>query len=174
MRHGVGYRKFQKSAAHTRAMLRNIATSLLLHEQIETTVQKAKELRPVVEKLITRAKKDTLPNRRHAYSYLMDKAVVHKLFTDIGPRFATRNGGYTRIIQSRLRAGDKAAMAVISLVELGTKGLAPKVAAEGAEPKAKKEKAPKAAKAEKAPKAEKAAKAPKAPKAKKTETADKE
>lgn len=162
MRHGVGYRKFQKSAAHTRAMFRNIATSLLLHEQIETTVQKAKELRPIVEKLITRAKKDTLPNRRLAYSYLKDKAVVHKLFTDIGPRFLTRNGGYTRVIQSRLRAGDKAAMAVISLVELKavTKSEAPVVEAP--------------AKAEKAPKAAKAPKAKKAPKADKAEKTEKE
>ena len=125
MRHGVGYRKFQKSAAHTRAMFRNIATSFLLHEQIETTVQKAKELRPIVEKLITRAKKDTLPARRYVYSYLKDKAVVHKLFTDIGPRFQSRNGGYTRVIQSRLRAGDKAAMAVIALVEFKAKSEAP-------------------------------------------------
>lgn len=118
MRHGVGYRKFQKSAAHTRAMFRNMATSLILHEQIETTVEKAKELRPIVEKLITRARKDTLPSRRIAYSYLKDKAVVHKLFTDVGPRFAARNGGYTRVVRSRNRAGDRAKMAIIALVEL--------------------------------------------------------
>jgi len=118
MRHGVGYRKFQKSAAHTRAMFRNMATSLILHEQIETTLEKAKELRPIVEKLITRAKKDTLPSRRLAYSYLKDKSVVHKLFTEVGPRFAARNGGYTRVVRSGNRAGDAAKMAVIALVEL--------------------------------------------------------
>lgn len=118
MRHGVGYRKFQKSAAHTRAMFRNMATSLILHEQIETTLEKAKELRPIVEKLITRAKKDTLPSRRIAYSYLKDKSVVHKLFTEVGPRFAARNGGYTRVVRSGNRAGDAAKMAVIALVEL--------------------------------------------------------
>ncbi|NDC37852.1 MAG: 50S ribosomal protein L17 [Proteobacteria bacterium] len=125
MRHGVGYRKFQKSAAHTRAMFRNMATSLILHEQIETTVEKAKELRPIVEKLITRAKKDTLPSRRMAYSYLKDKAVVHKLFTEVGPRFAARNGGYTRVVRSGHRAGDRANMAVIALVELKPRAVKP-------------------------------------------------
>lgn len=129
MRHGVGYRKFQKSAAHTRAMFRNMATSLILHEQIETTVEKAKELRPIVEKLITRAKKDTLPARRIAYSYLKDKAVVHKLFTEVGPRFSARNGGYTRVIRSRKRAGDAASMAIIALVEQKPRSVA-KVAAD--------------------------------------------
>jgi large subunit ribosomal protein L17 len=99
-------------------MFRNMATSLILHEQIETTLEKAKELRPIVEKLITRAKKDTLPSRRLAYSYLKDKSVVHKLFTEVGPRFAARNGGYTRVVRSGNRAGDAAKMAVIALVEL--------------------------------------------------------
>lgn len=116
MRHGVGYRKFQKSTAHTRALLRNLATSLLLHEHIETTLQKAKELRPVVEKLITIARDDNLTARRRAYSYLLDKKVVHKLFADVGPRFKTRKGGYTRVVRTRTRAGDAAEMAWIALV----------------------------------------------------------
>lgn len=118
--------KVQKSAAHTRAMFRNIATSLLLHEQVETTLQKAKELRPFVEKIITKAKKDTIPARRQAYSYLMDKSVVHKLFTDIAPRFVARKGGYTRVIRSRRRAGDKAEMAIIALVEQKVRSAQPK------------------------------------------------
>jgi large subunit ribosomal protein L17 len=130
MRHGVGYRKFQKSAAHTRAMFRNMATSLILHEQIETTVEKAKELRPIVEKLITRAKKDTLPARRIAYSYLKDKAVVHKLFVEVGPRFSARNGGYTRVIRSRKRAGDAASMAIIALVEQKPRAASKKVSSD--------------------------------------------
>jgi large subunit ribosomal protein L17 len=116
MRHGIGYRKFQKSTAHTRALLRNLATSLILHERIETTLEKAKELRPVVEKLITSARTDTVTSRRNAYGYLMDKKVVHKLFTDVAPRFKTRPGGYTRVVRTRSRAGDAADMACIALI----------------------------------------------------------
>ena len=121
MRHGVGYRKFQKSTAHTRALFRNLATSLLRQERLETTVEKAKELRPIVEKLITIAKTDNLASRRRIYSYLMDKKVVHKLFTDVGPRFKTRPGGYTRVVRTRSRAGDAADMAWIALVEEAAK-----------------------------------------------------
>ncbi len=116
MRHGNGYRKFQKSRAHQRAMFRNMATSLFLNERCETTVEKAKELRRVAEKLITLGRKDSLHARRQAYSYIMDKAVVHKLFTDIGPRFKTRPGGYTRIVRTRHRKGDAAELALISLL----------------------------------------------------------
>lgn len=116
MRHGNGYRKFQKSRAHQRAMFRNMATSLFLHERCETTVEKAKELRRVVEKLITLGRNDTLAARRQALSYIMDKDVVHKLFTDIGPRFKTRAGGYTRIVRTRHRKGDAAELASISLL----------------------------------------------------------
>jgi len=97
--------------------LRNLATSFIKFERFETTVQKAKELRPVVERLITSGKNDTVADRRQAYSYLLDKAVVHKLFTDIGPRFKTRPGGYTRIVRTRIRHGDTAQMAVIEMVE---------------------------------------------------------
>jgi large subunit ribosomal protein L17 len=94
-----------------------MATSFIKYESFETTVEKAKELRPVVERLITLGKNDTLAARRQAYSYLTDKAIVHKLFADVGPRCAGRNGGYTRIIRTRYRNGDAAQMAVIQLVD---------------------------------------------------------
>jgi len=94
-----------------------MATSFIKYESFETTIEKAKELRPVVERLITLGKNDTLAARRQAYSYLMDKAIVHKLFADVGQRCATRNGGYTRIIRTRYRNGDAAQMAVIQLVD---------------------------------------------------------
>lgn len=116
MRHGNAFRKFQKSRSHQRAMFRNMATSLFLHERCETTVEKAKELRRVAEKLITLGRKDSLHARRQAYSFIMDKDVVHKLFTDIGPRFKNRPGGYTRIVRTRFRKGDAAELALISLL----------------------------------------------------------
>lgn len=117
MRHRKRGRKLNRTPAHRRALFRNMATDLLRHERIETTVEKAKELRGPVEKLITLAGEDSLANRRLAYSYLQDKAVVHKLFTEIGPIFKSRPGGYTRVVRSRLRAGDCAQLAVIELVE---------------------------------------------------------
>ena len=117
MRHGCKLRKFSRNWAHRRALLRNMATSFFQYGSFETTVEKAKELRPVVEKLITNAKTDDLVRRRKAYSYLMDKAIVHKLFADIGPKYAARNGGYTRVVRTRVRHGDAAEMAVIQLVE---------------------------------------------------------
>lgn len=116
MRHRCALRKFNRSSSHRRAMFRNMATALLLHEKCETTVEKAKDLRRVVEKLITLAGSDTLHARRQAYSYLQDKAVVHKLFAEIGPRFKARPGGYTRVLRSRTRSGDAAELAVIELV----------------------------------------------------------
>lgn len=116
MRHGKNFRKFSRSSSHRRALFRNMVTSLLRDERIETTVEKAKDLRPVVEKFITLGKEDTLHARRQAYGYVMDKAVVHKLFTDIGPRFRARPGGYTRIVKGGFRHGDCADMAVIELV----------------------------------------------------------
>jgi len=116
VRHRCALRKFNRSSSHRRAMFRNMATALLLHEKCETTVEKAKDLRRVVEKLITLAGSDTLHARRQAYSYLQDKAVVHKLFAEIGPRFKTRPGGYTRVLRSRTRSGDAAELAVIELV----------------------------------------------------------
>jgi large subunit ribosomal protein L17 len=119
MRHGKTLRKLSRNATHRRALLRNLATSFIKHERFETTVQKAKELRPVVEKLITLGKNDTLDARRQAYSYLTSKAVVHKLFADVGPRCKERNGGYTRIVRTRVRHGDAAELAVIELVDRG-------------------------------------------------------
>jgi large subunit ribosomal protein L17 len=104
-----------------------MATSFLKFERFETTVPKAKELRPVVERLITLGKNDTLAARRQAYAYLTDKAVVHKLFAEVGPRCKERSGGYTRIIRTRVRNGDAAEMAVIELVDrAGEKTVAPK------------------------------------------------
>jgi large subunit ribosomal protein L17 len=98
-------------------MFRNMSTSLLLHETIKTTVPKAKELRRVVEPLITLAKKDGVANRRLAFDRLRDKAIVGKLFTDIGPRFINRPGGYLRILKIGLRTGDAAPMAMVQLVD---------------------------------------------------------
>ncbi|RMG42765.1 MAG: 50S ribosomal protein L17 [Candidatus Dadabacteria bacterium] len=117
MRHRKSYRKFGRSAEHRKAMFRNMATSLLLHEQLKTTEAKAKDLRSVVEKLITLAGNDTLHARRRAYSYLLRKDVVRKLFSEIGPRYKSRPGGYTRVIKTIERRGDGARMAVIQLVE---------------------------------------------------------
>ena len=117
MRHGNGLRQLSRTTSHRRALLRNMATSLLKYERFETTVPKAKELRPVVERLITLGKNDTLAARRQAYAYLTDKAVVHKLFADVGPRCRERSGGYTRIVRTRVRNGDAAEMAVIELVD---------------------------------------------------------
>ncbi|MFM1847010.1 MAG: hypothetical protein RL417_484 [Pseudomonadota bacterium] len=144
MRHQHAFRKFQKSPAHRRAMFRNMATSLLREERIETTVEKAKELRGVVEPLITLAGDDTLHARRQAYSYLLDKKVVQKLFKELGPRFKARPGGYTRIVRTRNRAGDAAELAMMELLA----GETPAAAKEEAAPKkkagAKKKAAPKA------------------------------
>jgi large subunit ribosomal protein L17 len=94
-----------------------MATSLIQYEKFETTVEKAKELRPLVERLVTLGREDTLAARRQAYSYLTCKKVVHKLFTDVGPRFKARPGGYTRIVRSRIRPGDAAELAVIEFVD---------------------------------------------------------
>jgi large subunit ribosomal protein L17 len=170
MRHGNGHRQLSRNASHRRALLRNLATSFIKFERFETTVQKAKELRPVVERLITSAKAGTLADRRRAGSYLLDKKVVHKLFEDIGPRFVSRNGGYTRIVRTGIRHGDTAEMAVIELVEKAASGkTSAKKGAEGSKDAPKKSaSAKKAAPA----KAEKAAKEPKAKKAAKSEAAE--
>ena len=117
MRHRVGGRKLQRTSSHRIALFRNQATALVKHEQIMTTLAKAKELRPYVEKLITLAKKGGLSNRRLAYARLMDDAQLVKLFDVLGPRYAGRNGGYTRIIKAGIRASDAAAMAVIEFVD---------------------------------------------------------
>lgn len=116
MRHGHGYRKFTMTSAHRGAMFRNMVTSLILHERIETTVERAKDLRRVVERIITSAKEDTLQARRAAHSFLKSKDSVQKLFAEIGPRYKTRKGGYSRVVRSGYRAGDKADLAIIQLV----------------------------------------------------------
>jgi large subunit ribosomal protein L17 len=116
MRHLNHGRKFSRTSAHRIAMFRNMATSLFRHEKIETTDQKAKELRGFAEKLITLAKKGDVHARRLAYRDIRDQEVLAKLFTDIGPRFKTRNGGYTRITKSRIRRGDNASVSIIELV----------------------------------------------------------
>jgi large subunit ribosomal protein L17 len=170
MRHAKGLRQLSRTASHRRALLRNMATSFIRYESFETTVEKAKELRPVVERLITLGKNDTLAARRQAYSYLLDKAIVHKLFADVGPRCASRNGGYTRIIRTRYRNGDAAQMAVIQLVDRAEETQAAGEEASSTEKKAdSKSKASKKAPAKKAP-AEKKAAAKKAP-AKKAKSA---
>ena len=117
MRHGAAYRKLGRTPSHRQAMFANMAASLIKHEQITTTLPKAKELRPFVEKLVTLAKKGDLHARRQAISQVRDVPQVGKLFETIGPRYADRNGGYTRIIKAGFRYGDNAAMAVIEFVD---------------------------------------------------------
>lgn len=117
MRHRKSGRKLGRNSSHRKAMFRNMSTSLLLHETIKTTVPKAKELRRVVEPLITLSKKDSVANRRLAFSRLRDKEIVGKLFLEIGPRFIERPGGYLRILKLGPRAGDAAPMAMVQLVD---------------------------------------------------------
>ncbi len=117
MRHGNGLRKLNRTSEHRQAMLRNMCNSLLLHEAIKTTVPKAKELRRVVEPLITLAKVATLANRRLAFNRLRDRDMVTKLFNELGPRYNTRPGGYTRILKMGFRIGDNAPMAFVELVD---------------------------------------------------------
>jgi large subunit ribosomal protein L17 len=136
MRHRNSGRQLSRNASHRHAMMRNMATSLLRHETIRTTVPKAKELRRVVEPLITLAKIDSLGKRRLAFSRLRDDAVVEKLFADLGPRFKARAGGYTRILKMEPRPGDSADMALMQLVDAAV------VAGEKTEDPAKSGKAP--------------------------------
>ena len=117
MRHGHGLRKLNRTSSHRLAMLRNMANSLIEHEAIKTTVPKAKELRRVVEPLITMAKEPTLANKRLAFDRLRNRDNVVKLFNVLGPRFAKRPGGYTRILKMGFRVGDNAPMAYMELVE---------------------------------------------------------
>ena len=117
MRHGVVQRKLGRNGSHRRAMLANLVASLILEGSIETTVTRAKEVRRVAERLITRAKGGTLHDRRIVISRMNYKEAVIKLFDDVAPRFADRPGGYTRIIRTRFRVGDASPMAVISLVD---------------------------------------------------------
>ena len=117
MRHGISQRKLSRKSGHRKALFRNMAAALIKHEQIVTTVAKAKELRPYVEKLITLAKRGGLSNRRLAASRLMDDAQLTKLFYVLAERYAGRDGGYTRIIKAGYRASDAAAIAYIELVD---------------------------------------------------------
>ena len=117
MRHRVGHRKLQRTAAHRTALLRNMAAALIKHEQITTTLAKARELRPYTEKLITLAKRGGLSNRRLAMSRLMDEAQLAKLFDVLADRYKAREGGYTRVVKAGIRASDAAAMAIIELVD---------------------------------------------------------
>jgi large subunit ribosomal protein L17 len=140
MRHQLSGRQLSRNSPHRHAMLRNMSVSLLRHETIRTTLPKAKELRRVVEPLITLAKSDSDANRRLAFSRLRDAAVVDKLFADLGPRFKARPGGYTRILHMMPRPGDSAPMALMQLVD-GPVDAAPAAAAD--EPAPKKAKAAK-------------------------------
>jgi len=117
MRHRYGGRKLQRTSAHRTALFRNMAAALIKHEQIKTTLPKAKELRPYVEKLITLAKRGGLSNRRLAHSRLLDDAQLVKLFEVLGERYKDRAGGYTRVIRAGIRAGDAVQMAIIELVD---------------------------------------------------------
>ncbi len=117
MRHRNGLRKLNRTSSHRLAMLRNMTVSLLRHEAIKTTLPKAKELRRVVEPMITLGKIDTLANKRLAFSRLRDREIVGKLFAEIGPRYKNRNGGYLRILKMGFRVGDNAPMAFVELVD---------------------------------------------------------
>ena len=132
MRHGAAYRKLGRTVSHRQAMFANMAASLIKHEQITTTLPKAKELRPFVEKLVTLAKKGDLHARRQAISAVRDVPQVGKLFDTLAPRYAERNGGYIRIMKAGFRHGDNAPMAVIEFVDRD-------VSAKGAEDRARRE-----------------------------------
>ena|SRR4051812_926923 len=132
MRHGNGLRKLNRTSSHRLAMLRNMTVSLLRHEEITTTLPKAKELRRVAEPMITLGKKPSLANRRLAYDRLRDRDIVEKLFGDLGPRYAKRNGGYLRILKTGFRKGDNAPLALVSLLDR------PEISAQPEEGKAEK------------------------------------
>jgi large subunit ribosomal protein L17 len=117
MRHGHGLRKLNRTSSHRLAMLRNMMNSLIQHEAIKTTLPKAKELRRVVEPMITLAKEPTLANKRLAFDRLRDRDMVVKLFAELGPRYKARPGGYTRILKMGFRVGDNAPMALVELVD---------------------------------------------------------
>jgi len=141
MRHGKVHRKLNRTAEHRKAMFGNMCAALIKHEQITTTLPKAKELRPVVEKLVTLGKRGDLHARRQAIAQIRDIAMVKKLFDVIGPRYKDRNGGYTRVLKAGYRYGDSAAVAVIEFVDRD-------VEAKGAEDRARHEAARAAAPAE--------------------------
>jgi large subunit ribosomal protein L17 len=171
MRHHKSGRKLNRTSSHREAMFRNMAVSLLRHEQLVTTLPKAKELRRVAEPLITLGKTASLANRRLAYSRLRDRDMVGKLFDDIGVRFKDRPGGYLRILKTGYRRGDAAPMALVQLTEQRateaavTEPVAEAAATEGATKKAKKAASGKTAKAKKGATKKKSAKAKKTAKA---------
>ena len=117
MKHGIKGRKLSRNTAHRKALLRNLSLAFLKHELIKTTLPKAKEIKSFVEKVITLSKTDSLANRRLAISILGNQEIIDKLFKEIGPRVANRNGGYTRIMKFGFRTGDKAPMAIMELVD---------------------------------------------------------
>ena len=131
MRHRHGLRKLNRTSSHRLAMLRNMTNSLLKHEVIKTTLPKAKELRRVVEPIITLGKSPSLANRRLAFNRLRDRDMVVKLFEELGPRYASRNGGYLRILKFGFRKGDNAPMAVVELMDRPEPSEAPQSAEEG-------------------------------------------
>jgi large subunit ribosomal protein L17 len=122
MRHRNGLRKLNRTSSHRQAMLRNMCNALLRHEQIKSTLPKAKELRRVVEPLITLGKKPSLANRRLAFDRLRDREMVVKIFNELGPRYAVRNGGYLRILKFGFRLGDAAPMALVQLMDRPEEG----------------------------------------------------
>jgi large subunit ribosomal protein L17 len=166
-RHANAGRKLSRNTSHRKALLDNLVRAVILSESIRTTTPKAKETRRLIEKVITRAKSNTLAARRIVHKTVRDQAALAKLFDTLGPRFKTRPGGYTRIIHTSNRVGDNAPMSILELVEMTPKEEAPKPSAE------KTEKPAKAAKADAGPKAEKKPKAPKAKKKAAEKTEDK-
>lgn len=168
MNHGASYRRLNRTHEHRKALFANMAGSLIEHEQIKTTLPKAKELKPIVEKLVTLAKRGDLHARRLAARVVQDRDVLKKLFDDIGPRFAERPGGYTRILKTGFRPGDNAPMSILELVERKA-AESPTPAAEGAARKAEgrklgKAEAPRRKGGEAAPEKKKAAPRGRAPK----------
>ena len=135
MRHGHGYRKLNRTHEHRKAMFANMASSLIEHEQIKTTLPKAKELRRIIDKLITLGKRGDLHARRQAIASIKQEAAVKKLFETLGPRYAERNGGYSRVLKAGFRYGDMAPMAIIELVDRdpSAKGAADKARVEAEE-----------------------------------------
>ncbi len=135
MRHKIAGRKLGRNPSHRRAMLRNLVTSLLRHERVVTTLPKAKEVRPLVEKMITLGKRDTLHARRQVKAYLLNDDVARKVFSDIAPRFSDRPGGYSRIVRYKNRVGDGAEKAVIELIGSGLEERRREAAAEASKEK---------------------------------------
>ena len=142
MRHGTGLKKLGRTSSHRLAMFRNMTVSLLRHEEITTTLPKAKALRRVVEPMITLGKQASLANRRLAYDRLRDRSIVAKLFDNLGPRYAKRNGGYLRILKTGFRKGDNAPLALVTLMDRAEPSAEPK---QGAAKKSEEKKAAKAA-----------------------------